>query len=274
MAFLPGIFGNKQPQQSGNQGQQGQQGQQQNQPQQPQRPNQQQSQNGNGSAGPAGSQQQPANSNFQGNGGQGGSGNPMDAFMNLLRPSEDVQRQQQQQQQQQSASLFGDSFTAENINKAVGGTNFVQSVDPEKMKAALSGDANAFMEVLNSAVAAGVSTALQGSRGMIEHGVKTGTDRFSSSLDSRFRNYQLRNHNSKNAALQHPIGKAMLESVSRQIASANPNMSPDQVASQAEAMFEEFFKMGSPQQSSDANNSQPKGTDWSTFLDDASQQVQ
>lgn len=274
MAFLNGIFGNNNQQQQQNNQSQNNNNQQQ---QSPQKPNQQQSQNGNGSGGPAGSQQQPANSNFQGNqGGQGSGGqqsspNPMDAFMNLLRPSEDAQRQQQQQQQQTNQGLFGDAFNAENINKAVGGTNFMQSVDPEKMKAALSGDVNAFMEVINSAVAGGVSTALQGSRGMVEHGVKAGTERFSSSLDSRFRNYQLKNHNSQNAALQHPIGKALFDTISRQIATNQPNMSSEQVASQAENMFAEFFKMGNPQQSSDANNQQSKGTDWSTFLDSPTQ---
>lgn len=264
MAFLPGIFGKQQPQQ-----QQPQQVQ-----NQPQHPNQQQQpqqgnqplQNSNGSAGPAGSQHSPQNSNVNPNGNPA---NPLDPFFHLMQPSKEVQEAQRTQQSPQT--LFGDQFTPDRVNEAVGKTNFAASLDPARVQAALGGDSQAFMEVINQAVAAGVSTSIQASQGMVEHGVKTGTDRFGNSLDSRFRDYELKQQTSKNPALQHPVGKALLSTVAKQIAQVNPRMSAAEVNTKAEELFGEFSKMMNPQQDQNSQqdpNAKP-AMDWMMFTEDA-----
>ena len=270
MAFLTGIFGKPQQQQQQPQGQQVQhpnqpQGQQGEQGQQQQyQPNQ----NQNGSGGPAGSQQTPQNSNYQGAGGN--PANPLDPFLKLMTP--DPKMLEQQQQQQQPAGLFGDGFSPENVNKALSGNNFTGSVDPAKMQAALGGDVNAFTEVLNAVAMNAASMSIQASKGMVEHGVKTGTEQFGSGLDSRFREYELRNQTPSNEVLKHPVGKAMHSIVAKQIATANPRMSPSEVNQKAEQMFMEFGKMLNPgQQQGDQNQQGQKGTDWNAFLDIANQ---
>lgn len=267
MAFLNGIFGQQnKPQQ-----------QQQPNQQQPQHPNQQQQPNGqqtpqqnsNGSGGPAGSQHSPQNSNYNPNGNPA---NPLDPFAQLMTPSKEVLEANKNNSQPQN--IFGDQFTPDNINKAVGSTNFAANLDPARVQAALGGDSQAFMEVINQAVAAGVSTSIQASHGMVEHGVKTGTDRFGNSLDSRFRDYELRQQTSKNPALQHPVGKALLSTVAKQIAQANPRMSASEVSAKSEEMFSQFAQLMIPQtQAGDQNDPNAKpAMDWLMFTEDEPKQ--
>lgn len=261
MAFLSGIFGNN--------GQQQQQAPQ----QQMQRPQQQQNpQAAPGAGGPASTQAQsgPANSQFtQQNGQQGAPDqqqqNPLDNFMNLLTP-----KQQQGQQQQTPQGIFSD-VPADQIQAQIKQANFVNGLDQAKVQQALSGDANAFMEVLNSVAQNAFAANMNLTRGMVEHGVTIGTQRLEGSLDSHFRNYQLKQQtpSTDNAALQHPVGKAFLGSISQQIANANPQMSAAEVAKAAEQNFLEFAKMLAPQQQPDSQGQQQKPqTDWLQYLND------
>lgn len=263
MAFLNGIF-SKQPQQVNQQ--QGQpQGNQQNQ-QQPQQQNQ--PTNGNGSGGPAGSQSGVQNSNYQPG---GNASNPLDPFVQLMTPSREVIDQRTQQQQQQGQGLFGEQFNADNINKAVGGMNF--SADPELAQKALGGDSQALNQMLSQVMQQAVSTAMQASHAMVEHGVKTGNDRFNSSLDSRFRDLQLRGQTSQHQALQHPIGKSMLSTFAKQIAEANPRMAPQEVHAKAEEAlitWADQLTSGKQQQGQEGNQ-KSQGTDWAQYLDSMNQ---
>lgn len=271
MAFLNGIFGNKQGQQQPqqNQVQHPNQPQQQNPQGQQQQPQGQQ--NSSGAGGPAGSQQTPQNTNYQ---GAQNPANPLDPFMQLMTPSPDVLAAQQAQAK--PTGLFGDQFNPDNINKALTGQNFVGQVDPAKMQAALGGDANAMMEILNSVGSNAASMAIQASRGMVEHGVKTGTEQFSGSLDSRFREYQMKQQTPKNEALKHPLGQAFLQMASKQIATANPRMPAHEITAQAEQMFEQLAQQINPAKAnSDQNSGKPAGTDWETmFLNDGNQPTQ
>lgn len=253
-----------QPQQQPGQQQGPQQGQMQHPQEARQNPQQQPGQqNPNGSGGPAGSQMQgPANSTMNPGGNPA---NPLDPFLQLMTPSKEVLTQQQQEAQMQNQGLFGDQFNPEAINGALKNTNFANGLDPAKMQAALGGDVNAFMEVLNSVSQNAVSTAIQASKGMVEHGVKTGTERFGSSLDSRIRNYSLKNQNSSNPALQHPLGKALLGTVTQQIATANPKLSPEEVRAKGEEMFTQFAQLLTAKDNQ-GSEEKDKAPDWEAFL--------
>lgn len=256
MAFLPNIFGNK-PAQQQPQGQQ--------QPGAQQQPNQQQPNPGNNNGSGGGVQNQPdraANSQMDTN-------NPLDPFMALMTPSKEVLESKANKAKANNSGLFGESFTPENIQKSVGSINFAQNLDPAKVTAALGGDSSAFMEVINAAVQSGVSASVQMSHGMVEKGVATGQERFSGDLDSRFRDFTLRGQNVDNPALKHPVGKALLSTVAKQIAEANPRMSADEVHKQSVAMFDQFSKlMGQPDQDA-AKQQQDKGSmDWMKFVDE------
>lgn len=261
MAFLNGIFGGgqkPQPTAQGNQQTQQPQGNQQN--------NQQQqtpggAAGGNGSGGPAGRMDAPGNSTMQPGGNPM---NPMDPYLKLMTPSADVQKQLQDRNTPQS--LFGAvdpaAFDAQ-IKKA----SFTDGIDPAKAQAALGGDVQALMDLLNTVGQNSFKSSLQMSQGMVEHGVKTGIGNFDSSLDSRFRDLQLRNQNSNNAALQHPLGKAMLSGIAQQIATANPKMSPTEVQTKAEEALSMFATQMAPQKQGESDNQNgPQEADWEKFL--------
>jgi len=247
MSFLNGIFGR-----------QSQQQQQQQPSQQPQQP-----QPAQGSGGPAqvqSQQQQPANSQLQNQQGQ----NPLDNFMNLLTPKQGAGQGNGKPQDQ---SIFG-NVPQDQIQAQIKNANFTNGIDQQKVQAALSGDASAFMEVLNGVAQQAFAASFQASQGMVEHGVKTGNERMTGTLDSHFKNYMLKQQTptSDNPALKHPVGKAFLSSISQQIANANPQMSPAEVAQAAEQNFTEFAKMLAPQQQQPSNTQSQPAQDWTSFL--------
>jgi hypothetical protein len=197
----------------------------------------------------------------------GNPSNPLDPFVDLMTPKKEVVDARNAQKTQQEAPLFGDQFTPDNIKAHVSKTDFMAGADPEVVQKALSGDVQAFGQVINAAVQNAVATSIQMSQGMVEHGVKAGSERFGSTLDSRFRNFQLNSQTSKNPALQHPIGKALLSTVARQIAEANPKMSPEDVTAKSEEMFTQFAGMLAPQKAEDGKSgSKKEETDWMAFL--------
>lgn len=268
MSFLQGVFGGGN---NGNQARPGGTGVQQ--PTPGNQPNNTQQQNPNpqgsgGGAGPAGAQtEHNANSQV----------NPLDSFMQLMTPSKEVNDANKLRQDANSKGLFGDQFNADNIGKAVGGIDFTQGVNPELVTKALGGDAAAFSEYMNSVIRNAVSASVQMSHGMVEKGVSTGVERFGGDLDSRFRDFTLRNQNVENPALQHPMGKAMLQSLSKQIAAANPRMSPDEVHKQAVSGFSEFAKMlvdgNAPKDGAGGSGGKKADMDWNLFLDGQQQEA-
>lgn len=264
MAFLDGIFGNK-PQQQSLPGGTGV-----NPPQnQPQPNNNQQAQpnNNNGSGGPAGGQPQGgANSQVDG-------GNPLDPFTKLLTPSKEVNDAQAARAAEKNKGLFGDSFNPESVTKAMSGMDFTTGIDVQGLSAkVLAGDPAALAELLNGVTRNAVSASVQMSHGMVEKGVSTGIERFGGDMDSRMRDYTLRNQNADNPALQHPIGKAFLSSAKQQIAQANPRMSADEVHTQAVKMFTELSTMmTSGGKEGKESASGPKEMDWSLFLEGGDQ---
>jgi len=224
-------------------------------------PNQQQvqtgTQPGNGTGGPATKAvgQPPANSNAQ-----------LDGFMSLLTPKPAAPGAKKEEPQ----GIFGNIDPAK-LQEQVKAAKFVDGIDQTRVQAALGGDSAAFMEVLNTVAQNAFAANMNLTRGMVEHGVNTGRTQIESGLDSRFRDYQVRTHNSNvdNPALQHPVGKAMLASVTQQIANANPQMHPTEVTRLAEQNFLEFMKLGGqPNQSQDTKSSGPKETNWLNYLDE------
>lgn len=256
MGFLQGVFQNRQqpaPQQAP----------QQQAPQQ-QQPQQQPQSNGNGSGGPAqGQMGQSQNSQLDPGGNPA---NPMDPFLKLLTPSKEVSEQHQNQQATQQSGIFG-NLDHNAISEQVKKTSFTSSISPDLAQKALSGDHQAFADYVNQVAQNAFQASIQMSQGMVEHGVKTGQERVNGTLDSRIRDFQLNTHNSQNPALQHPVGKSLLKTMSKQIATANPTMSPQEVNQQAETFFMEFAKMiTQPEQDKQQQESQKAaGPDWSQW---------
>lgn len=258
MAFLPGIFNRQQPAQ---------------QPAQPQAPQV----NSNGSAGPAGNQtQMPANTaahptNMAGGQAAPAAGGPqpaaptgLDAFTNLFTPK--AQDPNATKAPTLADPILG-ALDPAAFRQQISTANFAASIPQDTIQKAMQGDAQAFQDALNHASREAFAAAAQLSHGLVENGVRTGADRLNSTLDSRFRNLQLKSQNTNNEALNHPAVAPMLQGVKMMIAQNNPNLSPTEVQQQAEAYFEQMAGvLAKPQQVQQQESNAPKQPDFSSYL--------
>lgn len=199
--------------------------------------------NSNGSAGPAGQQQAgPANpganpatmQNTPAAPAAAGPVNPLDAYANLFAPK---QPEPNAAKVPTLADPILGTLDPAAFRAQVAKANFASTIPQEQMQKALSGDVAAFTDVINSAAREAFAAAAQLSHGLVEQGVRTGADRLGSTLDSRIRNFSIKSQNTSNEALSHPAVAPMLNAVKMQIASSNPNLSADQVQTQAEQYF-------------------------------------
>jgi len=204
----------------------------------------------------AAAQQQPANS-------------AMDTLMKLMTPSAEVVAQRTAQQEAANKGIFPE-IKPEQIQASLANADFTTGLQPEQVQKALGGDVTALMAILNTTARNAVASSMQLSQGMVEHGVKTGNERFNSSLDSRFRELQLKNQNVENPALNHPLAKGILQSITAQIANANPRLSPSEVAKQAETNFLQFAKDLSAPTQAQAAADKPPEKDWLRYMEDSS----
>jgi len=212
-----------------------------------------------------GNQQQPGNAAAQ----PKPANSAMDTLMQLMTPSAEVIQQRQAAQEASQKTIFPE-IKPEQIQASLANADFTTGLQPEQVQKALGGDVTALMAILNVTARNAVASSMQLSQGMVEHGVKTGNERFNSSLDSRFRELQLRNQNVENPALNHPLAKGILQSITAQIANANPRLSPSEVAKQAETNFLQFAKdlAAPPPGTPDVNK--PPEKDWLRYMDDGS----
>lgn len=251
MAFLPGIFG-KQPAQ---------------QPavQQPAAPAP--------TGGPAGTQQTPANpaanpATMPGTpaaGPAGGPVNPMDSFADIFKPKA---ADPNAPKQPTLADPYLGALDPKSFREQVNQANFAAAIPQETITKAMGGDATAFAEAINAAAREAFAAAAQLSHGLVEHGVRTGTERLNGTLDSRIKNFQLRTQNTNNEALQHPAVAPMLNAVKLQIATSNPSLSPEAVQQQAEQYFTQMADvLTAPKRQQEQEAAQPKGTNFASYLD-------
>lgn len=267
MAFLQGIFGNQNRQQP--QTQQQAPNQQQNIQQQPQG-NQQ-------PGGGAGSQQQqPANSQFQGAGGNNGGqpANPLDAWTQRLTPPKPQEGQGGNQQAEPNKGLYGDMLSPEALGKAFEKTSFTANLNQEDVSAALGGDAAALMRILDMQGRNIMQAAVGMSGRLAEHGINSNNSKFDGTLDSRMRDFMIRNQNATKPQFDHPLAKSMLSAMKSQFARSNPTASPQEITTMAENFLMDFSNTMRPADGNQGkgDNQQNQGSnqpDWSSFLDDS-----
>lgn len=252
MAFLDGIFNRQQPAA-------------------PAAPAAPAPTNSNGSAGPALQQPSPANpaANPAAMPGApaapaaGGPQNPMDAFADIFKP-------RPVDPKAPKAPTLADPLLGPmdptKFREQIASTNFAAAIPQETMQKAISGDAQALMEAINTASREAFAAAAQLSHGLVEHGSRTAAERVNSSLDSRIRNFQIRTQNTSNEALTHPAVAPMVNAVKIQIAQANPNLSPEAVQQQAEQYFSQMADVLVAPKQAQQQPQKPKEGDFSYLL--------
>lgn len=195
----------------------------------------------------------------------GGPQNPMDAFSDIFKPRP-VDPKAVKQPTISDPMLA--PLDAVKFKEQVAATNFASNIPPETIQKAISGDATAFADAINTAAREAFAAAAQLSHGLVEHGSRTAAERVNGSLDSRIRNFQIRSQNTSNEALTHPAVAPMLNAVKIQIAQANPTLTPDAVQQQAEQYFTQMSEvLTAPKQAAAANNAaKPKEGDFAYLL--------
>lgn len=153
------------------------------------------------------------------------------------------------------------------FRQQVSTANFASGIPAETIQKAISGDATAFSEAINLAAREAFAAAAQLSHGLVEHGSRTAAERLNGTLDSRIRNFQIKTQNTNHEALTHPAVAPMLNAVKMQIATSNPQMSPEQVQQQAETYFTQMADvLTAPKRAAAQAANTPKEADFSSYL--------
>ena len=153
------------------------------------------------------------------------------------------------------------------FRQQVANANFAANIPADTIQKAISGDAQAFADAINSAAREAFAAAAQLSHGLVEHGSRTAAERLNGTLDSRIRNFQIKTQNTNHEALAHPAVAPMLNAVKMQIATSNPQLSPEQVQQQAETYFTQMADvLTAPKKAAEQAANTPKVTDFSSYL--------
>jgi len=189
--------------------------------------------------------------------------NPLDTFKDMFTITEDDRKKA-------PADPFADpllNFDPKKFGEAATKMNFAKAVNPELAQKALSGDANALMQVINSAAQSSFVASAQVLSGILEQAISKNNGRLNATLDSKFRNMQLGYTSPENPALKHPAAQPLVEAIKATIAAKNPQLSPSEVTKQAENYFgvlsESFTKAGAPPAKGDSS----EAMDWTKFLE-------
>lgn len=124
------------------------------------------------------------------------------------------------------------------IAEAAGKVNFLDQVPAELMQRVNAGnDPAALAELINTVAQRTLATATQVGAATVEQGLQRNNQRIEQALPDRIRQVQLDAMPVANPALAHEASQPLLRLVRAQILAGNPNLSPEAVNKQAEAVL-------------------------------------
>lgn len=121
---------------------------------------------------------------------------------------------------------------AEQVNKM----DFVGQISPEQFQA-LQQDPTKLSAFMNGSMRKLFMMQFQAVAGVLENAFKSNNERFSSTLDGRFRKHLINSATSDNPVLKHKAVQPVLASIRDLIATQHPDMNPADVAARAEEYF-------------------------------------
>lgn len=190
--------------------------------------------------------------------------NPLDSFADMFKPKP---VDPNAQKPVTLADPILGPMDPNTFRQQIATANFASSIPAETMQKAVSGDVNAFSEAINFAAREAFAAAAQLSHGLVEHGSRTAAERLNGTLDSRIRNFQIKTQNTNHEALAHPAVAPMLNAVKMQIATSNPQLTPEQVQQQAETYFTQMADvLTAPKRAAETAAKTPTETDFSSYL--------
>jgi len=183
--------------------------------------------------------------------------NPLDAYSKMF---EDATK---------SSAIQAPSFKLDpKILGEVSATmDFTKGVQPDQMEKALAGDTKALLSVIQSVGRNAYSASLEHATSLTETHLGQRADYESKKLNTGVREQLTSNALSNAPNYDHPVVKAELNRVANQFAAANPDSSPQQIATAAQKYIADLSAALAPAtQSSNANGTKDGEMDWSKYL--------
>lgn len=135
----------------------------------------------------------------------------------------------------------------EAFRQQIATANFAAAIPADVLAKAAGGDPAALAQAINQASQAAFAAGTQLTHGLVEHGSRTAAERVDSQLGVKIRNQAIQMQNVDNQVLQHPAVAPLVGLVKNQIANQNPRMSPEQVtAATAEYFTNMTTALGQP----------------------------
>lgn len=143
---------------------------------------------------------------------------------------------------QQPQSIFTPD-TAK-LNEAVKGIDFTKNIDQALVQKALSGDVQAFSQVLNQAIQGSFTQSLLAGSQIAERGMTTIRGQIESGFDGRIKKFNASDRlQSSNKNFNHPAVKPLMAAIQNQMAANFPEASPDELVQYSQQYLTEFANM-------------------------------
>jgi hypothetical protein len=163
--------------------------------------------------------------------------NPLAEFAKMWEPKKDVPE---------------DSFQQINANpakiKEIADTiNFTSSLNPELVKKALSGDANAFLQVINTANQQAFAMAMQASSALADKQASSAVDFMKKTLPGQFKQLSVQNDlHAENPQFSNPAVQPLLNLVQERLAVQFPDATPLQLKEHAKKYISGMVQVFAP----------------------------
>lgn len=180
--------------------------------------------------------------------------NPLDAYAKIFEPAKDAP---------ETPPTF--SIDPKTLNDVSGSLDFTKSVNPELMQKAMTGDAQSMIQMMNMVGQQAYQAALSHSSSLTDRFVGARSEFDKKQIGSGVKKELTSQALSSIPNYSHPVVRNQLNMLAGQIAAANPEYAPEQVAQTAQKMLQDLASAISPQQQQE-DSQQSKETDWVSYL--------
>lgn len=143
--------------------------------------------------------------------------------------------------------------------------DFTKAIPPETMQKAMSGDAQAFLSVIQATTQQAYKAAIQHSTSLTDTFMNQRAEYDQSRINSGVKEQLTTQAMSDAPNFDHPVIKQELNRVANQFAKANPDATPQEIAKASQKYISDLASALNPQAKPDPNLSS-SGMDWSKYL--------
>lgn len=166
---------------------------------------------------------------------------PLDGFKDLWQP---VKVEEGAQPPASIVPFLDPTKLRESISKA----NFTQNISPELMKKAMTGDADAFQQVMNETAKASFEQALLASRTLTETSINAWGDAQTKNLPGLVKSQMVRDTMATNPLYQHEATKPLMAALEVQLSQKYPTASANEITQHAKNYIDQFVQVASPKE--------------------------